>query len=120
MLGKQGMVRTIRGDRQGFLKILRHLYRTLKRHRILLYVDGARWHKGDPVDLFVKTHERLHLNYLPPYQPGLNMQERVWRRTRYESTTNRHFEEIDEIWRRVHSDTRRWPKSKIKQLCRIN
>ena len=119
LLGRQGLVRSARGDRKGFLKTLRHLYRTLRRYKIWLYVDGARWHKGDAVDLFVKSHERLHLNYLPPYQPGLNMQERIWRRVRYESTTNQRFQEIDRIWNRVRSDTRRWSKKKVKQLCRI-
>ena len=95
LLGRYGMVQTLKGDRQGFLQMLSHLYRRLRGYTIWLYVDGARWHKGEPVEKFLSKHPRLHLAYLPPYQPGLNMQERIWRQIRYQATTNRWFEELD-------------------------
>lgn len=119
ILGRYGMVQTQHGDREGFLKVLRHLYRRLQGYTIWLYVDGARWHKGDGIDRFLKKHPRLHLDYLPPYQPGLNMQERIWRRVRYESTTNRWFENLDEIWSVVRKTTRSWSIHKIRNLCNI-
>jgi len=77
LLGRYGMVQTERSDRQGFIKVLRHLYRRFQGYPIWLYVDQARWHKGDSVDHFLVSHRRLHLEYLPAYQPGLNMQERM-------------------------------------------
>lgn len=119
LLGRLGVVQTDRGDREGFLKVLSHLYRRLRGYTIWLYVDGAGWHKGDAVREFLKGHPRLHLEYLPPYQPALNMQERIWRRVRYESTTNRWFETIDEIWTTVEKTTRSWTGSKIRRLCNI-
>lgn len=76
------MIRTERGNRQGFLKVLRHIYRRLRTYTIWLYVDRAPWHKGEPVDEYVSTHKRLQLDYLPPYQPGLNPQERIWKQIR--------------------------------------
>ena len=118
--GHLGLVHTERGDREGFLKVLRHLCKRLRGYTIWLYVDGARWHKGEAVREFLRRHPRLHLEFLPPYQPGLNMQERVWRRVRYESTTNRWFETIDEIWTTVEKTTRSWTRSKIRRLCNIN
>lgn len=113
------MVQTERGDREGFLKVLSHLYNRLRGYTIWLYVDGAGWHKGDAVREFLQQHPRLHLQYLPPYQPGLNLQERIWRRVRYESTTNRWFETVDEIWATVEKTTRSWTGSKIRRLCNI-
>ncbi|MCI0597230.1 MAG: IS630 family transposase [candidate division Zixibacteria bacterium] len=119
LLGRQGMVRTPKGDRRGFLKCLGHLCRTIKRKTIWLYVDNARWHKGPLVERFLTKHPRLHLCYLPPYQPALNMQERVWRRVRYEATTNRYFDHLGAIWHTVKNTTRCWSSSKIRRLCHI-
>lgn len=120
LLGRQGMIVTERGDRQGFLRALRHLYRRLRGYRIWLYVDRARWHRGDAVEAFLKTHPRLRLRYLPAYQPGLNPQERIWRRVRYEATTNRWFENLDETWNTVHKTVHSWSNAKIRRLCNIS
>lgn len=113
------MVKTLKGDRKGFIKVLRQLYNRLKGYTIWLYVDGARWHKGDPVETFLKKHPRLHLEYLPPYQPGLNVQERIWRRLRYEATTNRWFDGLCVIWTTVQKTTRSWSVQKIRRLCSL-
>ncbi len=119
LLGRQGMIRTVHGDRQGFLLALRHLYRRLRGYTIWLYVDRARWHKGDPVERFLQTHPRLHLDHLPPYQPGLNPQERIWRQLRYQATTNRWFDSLDEIWSVVESTLHSWSRLKIRRVCNI-
>ena len=92
LLGRAGVLQTERGNREGFLKVLQHLYSQLRGYTIWLYVDRARWHRGDPIWEFLRKHRRLRLVYLPPYQPALNMQERIWRQIRYESTTNRWFD----------------------------
>jgi len=117
LLGRYGMVQTERGDREGFLKILGCLYRRLRGYTLWLYVDRARWHKGDPIDQFLKKHPRLHIEYLPPYQPGLNMQERIWRPLRYETTTNRWFENLDLTWAALEKTARSWSPRKIRTLC---
>lgn len=118
-LGRYGMIRTEHGNREGFLEGLRHLYRRLQHYRITLYVDGAGWHKGAPVQQFLCTHPRLRLHYLPPYQPALNRQERIWRRIRYEATTNRWFETLDTVWDTVQRTTRTWTPRKIHRLCNV-
>jgi transposase len=119
LLGHSGVVRTLRGDRAGFLQALRDLYRRLPNYTIWLYVDGAGWHKGDAVDEFLRTHPRLGLDSLPRYQPALNPQERVWRRIRYEATTNRWFPDLDAIWTTVQRTRRSWSPRKLKRLCHI-
>lgn len=119
MLGRIGMVRTANGNRVGFLDCLKALYRRLRGYTIWLYVDRAKWHMGEDIEIFIRTHTRLHIRYLPPYQPALNMQERVWRQIRYETTTNRWFEDLDAIWDTVHHTARSWTSNKIKRLCQI-
>ena len=114
-----GMVQTERGDRQGFVKVLRRLCRRLQGYTIWLYVNQARWHRRDLVDHFLISHPRLHLEYLPAYQPGLNMQERIWRQVRYEATTNRWFEELDLIWDSIRKTMQSWSPTKIGRLCNV-
>ena len=120
LLGRYGIIRTDRGDREGFMKVLRHLYRRLRGYTIWLYLDRARWHKGEPVDRFLQAHPRLQLTYLPPYQPGLNPQERIWKQTRYEATTNRWFENLELIWLAILTTTGSWSAKKIRRLCNIS
>jgi transposase len=113
------MVKTPRGNRAGFLKALRHLHRRLTGYTLWLYVDRASWHRGQEVELFLKTHPRLRLDYLPRYQPGLNPQERIWRRVRYEATTNRWFEDLNAIGATIRKTTHSWSPQKIRRLCHI-
>lgn len=119
LLGRTGLMPTPTGNRESFLACLKSLYRRLPGYTIWLYVDGARWHKGEEIDLFLQTHTRLRLIYLPRYQPGLNPQERIWRRVRYEATINRWFENIEDIWRTVQNTTHSWTPRKIRQLCQL-
>lgn len=72
LLGRYGMVKMPRGNRAGFLLGLRHVYRRLRGYTLWLYVDRAAWHRGKEVEAFLNTHPRLHLDYFPRYQPGLN------------------------------------------------
>jgi len=119
LLGRRGVIRTAKGDRQGFLKVLKHIRHRLKGYKVWIYVDRAPWHKGEEVRDYIRSEPQLRLRYLPPYQPALNMQERVWRRMRYEATTNRYFESLDDIWDALQTNSRRWSPNKVKQLCTI-
>jgi len=119
VLGRTGLMRAPTGNREGFLDCVTLLYRRLRGYTIWLYVDRARWHMGDEVEEFLGTHTRLHLEYLPRYQPGLNMQERIWRRVRYEATTNCWFDNLDTVWETVVKTTHSWTPAKVKRLCQI-
>jgi len=119
LLGRYGLVRTPQGNRDGFLMVLRQLYRRLRGYTLWLYVDGAVWHRGDAVTQFLRTHPRLRLRYLPPYQPALNPQERIWRRIRYEATTNHWSPTLEATWDRIRRTTRSWSPQKITRLCHV-
>lgn len=47
------------------------------------------------------------MEYLPPYHPELNPQERVWHLVRYEVTTNRYDPTVDLIDRPIRNSQRR-------------
>ena len=87
LLGRKGVIRTARGNREGFLQVLQHMLKALRGYSIRLYVDGANWHKGEAIRLFLQRHTRIQrsnrLEYLPPYQPALNEQECLWRQGNY-------------------------------------
>ena len=119
LLGRHGMISTRRGNREGFLQGLRHLYRRLRGYTIWLYVDRAGWHKGEPVEKFLRTHRRLHRDYLPPYQPGLNPQERIWRQIRFEATTNHWFGTLEEVGTTIQKTIQSWSQHKVRRLCNI-
>jgi len=112
-------MRLPQGNREGFLHCLRHLYQRLTGYTIWLYIDRARWHRGEEVEFFAQTHIRLRVEYLPPYHPSLNLQERLWRQVRYQATTNRWFESLDATWEAIQRTTRAWSPGKIRQLCNI-
>lgn len=117
--GWHGFIRWPKGNTEGFLVLLTYLIRRLKEWKIFLYVDGASWHKGPHVKQFLKEHANLILEYLPPYHPELNPQERIWRMIRYEVTTNRYYVSVDAIQQSIRQQQRRWKPNKIRSLCRV-
>ena len=79
-------------------------------------MDGAPSHKGREVQDFLGQHPEIQMEYLPPYHPELNVQERVWRHIRYTVTTNRYHPTVDLIERAIRGAQRRWKPDKIRQL----
>ena len=106
LLGRRSVIRTRKGARHGFLKVLKHILHRLKGFKVWVYVDRCPWHGGEEVKEFIRIHRQLRLRYLAPYQLGLNMQEKVWRQMRYEVTTNFWFEDLEIIWGSVQIDFR--------------
>ena len=118
--GRHGLMRAPRGNTQGFLALLGCLRRRWPGKVLHLFVDRARWHRGPQVEKYLAAHRQIHLQYLPPYQPGLNPQERIWRRLRYERTNNHWFADLDQAWHAIRQTTRRWSTEKIRHLCNIS
>ena len=95
--GLHGMMKWIKGNTDGFLKLLSQIVYKFKRKVIDLWVDRAKWHKGGRIEKFIAKHPQLHIHYLPAYHPELNYQEVLWRTMRYEETTNAFFEVIEDL-----------------------
>jgi transposase len=115
--GKHGMLQQERGNTDGFLALLTHIIYRFKKVVIELWVDQARWHKGERVEKFLLHHKRLVINYIPTYHPELNFQERLWRTMRYEETTNTYYESFDDLVSSVFKKSQRWRPNKILSLC---
>lgn len=59
-------------------------------------MDNASYNHGYELQLFLEDHPRLHIHYLPPYSPNLNIIERLWRFFR-ERMQNNYFEKFPEF-----------------------
>ena len=49
---------------------------------LVVFLDRAPWHRGQPIRDVLAAHPRLELVYLPVATPDLNPQEHVWKQTR--------------------------------------
>lgn len=111
------MIKWVSGNTDGFLKILRKILVRFEGKVIDLWVDNASWHKGRRVREFITETKGLFLHYLPPYHPELNMQERLWKRVRYEETNNAYYATLDDLEAGVMAASRRWKPLKVRRLC---
>jgi transposase len=117
--GFHGLMKSIKGDTCGFLKLLKKILTRFKGKIIDLWADNARWHKGQSVYSFLLEERRLNIHYLPPYHPELNYQETLWRTMRYEETTNVYFETVEDLTFSVFKRSQKWKPQKIKSLCKL-
>lgn len=117
--GRHGIVKQDRGNTDGFLGMLTAILCRYKKVMIELWVDQARWHKGDRVLDFVTQSRRLRISYIPKYHPELNPQERLWRTMRYEETTNTYYETEDEMRSCIFKRSQGWKPTKILSLCHV-
>lgn len=63
--------------------------------RIVMVVDGARWHRSN--ELKNQLPSNLRLLFLPPYAPELNPVEHLWDELREKHFHNRVFDSIDTL-----------------------
>ena len=45
---------------------------------VILFLDNAKYFKAQMVGEWLQDHPRLHIKFLPPYAPNLNLIERFW------------------------------------------
>jgi hypothetical protein len=62
---------------------------------ILLFWDGAGWHRGSVVQDFIKEDGKINVVYFPPYSPEENPQEHVWKAGRSAVTHNKFIPDIE-------------------------
>ena len=59
--------------------------------------DNAKYHHASLLKEFLDANTHIILEFLPPYSPGLNPIERVWKIVKSKSTHNRHFPSIGDL-----------------------
>jgi transposase len=85
---------------EGFAAHLRHvarLYPPERHKRVVLIIDNAPWHQGQPIDDALADHPHLEFKRLPSYSPHLNAIERFWRVLRRRATHNRLFDRLADL-----------------------
>jgi hypothetical protein len=71
--------------------------------RVVLIIDNAPWHRGQPIDEVLAENPRLELKRLPSYSPQLNVIERFWKVLRRRATHNRLFDTIADLKRSIRN-----------------
>jgi transposase len=97
---KSGQSKT-RRMQQAFAAHLRHVGRMYPRQRfgrVVLLIDNAPWHRGQPIKQAMAEFKRL-----PSYSPQLNPIERFWKLLRRRATHNRLFDTIADLKRSVRA-----------------
>jgi transposase len=97
---KKGGPSKTRRLQEAFAAHLRHvgrLYPRDKYPRVVLIIDNAPWHRGQPVVEALADNPQLELYRLPSYSPQLNVIERLWKVLRRRATHNRLFETLAEL-----------------------
>jgi transposase len=121
LTGEHGVRKARQGNTEAFLEQLQELVERFRGKIVDLWVDNASWHKGPRVREFLAPYQRwFHLHYHPPYHPELNPQERIWRRIRYEETTNHYYASPEDLEHGVLSKVASWSNETISSLCHID
>jgi transposase len=85
---------------EAFAAHLRHVGRVYpqQRHpRVVLVIDNAPWHRGQPIDAALRENPHLEFKRLPSYSPQLNPIERLWKKLRRRATHNRLFDKLADL-----------------------
>lgn len=83
-----------------FANHLRHLGRCYPQERypeVVLLLDNAPWHRGQPIQEALAENPHLRFYRLPSYSPQLNPIERFWKKLRRRATHNRLFDTLADL-----------------------
>jgi transposase len=91
---------------RGFAQHLRRLGRRYPKDqypRVVVLIDNAPWHGGEPIRQALAEHPNLELKRLPSYSPQLNVIERFWKLLRRRATHNRLFDTLADLKRSLRA-----------------
>jgi transposase len=66
-------------DTYAMMRLILSLEEKQSTGEIYLIADNASYNHSYELALFLDDHPRIHLKYLPPYSPNLNIIERLWK-----------------------------------------
>jgi transposase len=85
------------------LRRLGRRYPQDKHPRVVVLIDNAPWHGGEPIKQALADYPQLELKRLPSYSPQLNVIERFWKLLRRRATHNRLFETVADLKRSLRA-----------------
>lgn len=91
---------------QAFAAHLRYVDRMYPRERfgrVVLRIDNAPWHRGEPIKQAMAENPHLEFKRLPSYSPQLNPIERFGKLLRRRATHNRLFDTIADLKKSVRA-----------------
>jgi transposase len=92
---------------EAFADHLRHVgqvYPPEKHKEVVLLIDNAPWHRGQPIDEALAEQPHLRFQRLPAYSPQLNPIERFWKVLRRRATHNRLFDSLADLKRSLRAN----------------
>ena len=90
-------------DAQVFLSFLENVLKKYPTGNIVMILDNAKIHHAKLLTGFLLKNPRLHLEFLPPYSPNLNIIEELWGWLKTTVINNVFFHTRDEIKAAVRS-----------------
>jgi transposase len=72
--------------------------------RVVILIDNAPWHGGEPSRQVLAEHPPLELKRLPSYSPQRNVIERFWKLLRRRATHNRLFDTLADLKRSIRAN----------------
>ena len=78
------------------VEVLQEIRTIYPDQNIMLFWDGAGWHRGLKVQDFIKHDGKIEIVYFPPYSPEENPQEHVWKAARSAVTHNQFISDISQ------------------------
>ena len=102
---------------EAFAAHLRHVgrqYPAPTNPRVVILIDNAPWHAGEPVRAALAENPHLELKRLPSYSPQLNPIERFWKLLRRRATHNRLFDTLTDLRRSIRSSLSYYQTMRIR------
>ena len=95
---KTGVEHAFKKDWQNMyiaVDVLKKLRNKYPQEKLLIFWDGAGWHRGSEVKKFIEKDNNIETVHFPRYSPKENPQEHVWKSGRANVTNNQFIEDID-------------------------
>ncbi len=73
------------------------MYPAVRHERVVLLIDNAPWHRGEPIDEALRDNPHLEFKRVPSYRPQRNPIERFWKVPRRRATHNRRFDTLADL-----------------------
>jgi transposase len=100
------------------LRDLARRYPADRHPRVVLILDNAPWHAGEPIRQALTEAPHLEFYRLPSYSPQLNVIERFWKLLRRRATHNRLFDTVADLRQSLRNSIRYFQtvKQRIQRL----
>jgi transposase len=110
-----------RRRQEAFANHLRHVARHDPHERyarVVLLIDNAPWHAGQPIDEAWRENPHREFKRLPAYSPRRNPVERFWKALRRRATHHRRFDTLADLKRSIRNSLRYFQtmRERVKSL----